>query len=411
MKKDIYRDFKGRRRVVITGLGVISPLGNGHQRFWERLLEGKNAATKITSFDTSKFKSNIACEIKDFNFKSYCNNSFKDIGRASQLAIAATLLAIKDSSYILEDYNTTNIGVSLGTTSGEVQILHNTAKLISRSKSPQPNFCRYVPHNIPTNVAKYFGLTGPNIIVPTACAASNYAIGIGTDMIRQKRADMMIVGGVDPIDSIVFAGFSRIFSIAPELCQPFDINRKGLLIGEGAAILILESLEKAVERDAKIYTEIIGYGLSCDAFHMTNPDPNVNGTYNASLFAFSDSNISADNVDCIIAHGTGTRANDRAETKLIKRIFGENARYIPISANKSMLGHTMGAAGGMNAIMASRILTDGYIPPTINLRNKDPECDLDYVPNETRKADVHIVQSNAFAFGGNNSIVLFKKWN
>lgn len=413
----MFVDRKERRRVVISGLGVISPIGHGHEEFWTALLKGKNGAAKIASFDTSQFKSNIACEVKNFDFAGHCDaglkKDFSAIGRASQFGIAATSLAVKDGNFsaAMDLYGRDRIGVVLGTTMGEARILHEIACAVAADGHPGPDVYRNYPvHNLPANVAKYWGFRGPNCIVPTACASGNYAIGLGCDLIRDNRADAMIVGGVDPIDSIVFAGFSRLFSVAPELCQPFDKNRKGLLVGEGAAILIIESLEGALQRSAKIYGEIIGYGLSCDAFHMTNPDPEVNGTHKAVLAAFKDAHLPVEKVDCIIAHGTGTPANDRAEVKLIKKVFKTEANTIPVSANKSMIGHTMGGAAAMNAVTACHILSDGFIPPTINYRTKDPDCDLDCVPNEAREARVSTILSHAFAFGGNNSAMLFKRW-
>jgi len=301
--------------------------------------------------------------------------------------------------------------VVLGTTMGEVQILHDIARVTAASGLPDSDIYRhYAIHNLPAKLGQHYGLCGPNLIVPTACASGNYALGLACDMIREGRVDLAFAGGVDPIDSIVFAGFSRLFSVAPEQCQPFDKNRKGILVGEGAAILLLESLDRALARGARIYAEIAGYGLSCDAHHMTNPDPSVNGTYRAARAAFVDAGMTGAKVDCILAHGTGTAANDVAETKLIKRLFGSDAYSIPISANKSMIGHTMGGAAAMNAVTACRILTDACIPPTINYRTPDPGCDLDYVPNEARRATVNVIMSNAFAFGGNNSTMLFRKW-
>ncbi len=416
MTKNNYKDLRGRRRVVITGLGVISSIGHGHQQFWESLLGGKNGAAKVLSFDTAPFRSNIACEVKNFDFNEYCDkdmrNNYANAGRASQFAIAATILAVKDGNLgnWLDVYGRSRVGVILGTTMGEAQILHEIARSLVSSGMPQSNIYQYyVLNNLPASVARYFNLQGPCSIVPTACASGNYAIGMGCDLIRNNNVEAMIVGGVDPIDSIVFAGFSRIFSIASEFCQPFDRNRKGILVGEGAAILILESLEGAIKRNAKIYAEIIGYGLSCDAYHMTNPDPDIKGTYNAAIAAFKDANLSLTKVDCIIAHGTGTMANDRTETKMTKKLFGNESYRIPITANKSMIGHTMGGAAAMNAVTACHILCDSYIPPTINYQTKDTECDLDYVPNEARKIDASIVLSNAFAFGGNNSAMLFRK--
>jgi len=417
MKKTKYQDLRGRRRVVVTGMGVISPVGHGHQQFWESLVNGKNGGAKVVSFDTSPFRSNVACEVKDFDFNKYCDentrNKFSNAGRASQFAIAAANLAVKDANLgnWLDTCDRSRVGVILGTTMGEVQILHEIVRSLAGSGMPESTiYQHYVLHNLPQSVARHFRLQGPCSIVPTACASGNYAIGMGCDLIRNNKAETMIVGGVDPIDSIVFAGFSRIFSVAPELCQPFDKNRKGLLVGEGSAILILESLEGAVNRSAKIYAEIAGYGLSCDAYHMTNPDPNVKGTYNAAIAAFEDANLSVSRVDAIIAHGTGTPANDRTETRMIKKLFGDEAYKIPITANKSMIGHTMGGAAAMNAVTACHILSDGYIPPTINYQTKDSECDLDYVPNEARKIKANLVLSNAFAFGGNNTAMLIKKY-
>ncbi|MDD5584239.1 MAG: beta-ketoacyl-[acyl-carrier-protein] synthase family protein, partial [Candidatus Omnitrophica bacterium] len=302
-------------------------------------------------------------------------------------------------------------GVCLGTTMGEAKIFEvlNEAWINDTLDDAKSSLIPRVPPNvIPGHIAAELGLRGPNYIIPTACAAGNYAIGYAYDLIKSGDTDMMFAGGADAFSRIAFCGFNRLLSAAPQSCQPFDRDRKGMLVGEGAGILILESLESAEQRKASIYGEIIGYGLSCDATHMTTPS--YEGIKNAMLNALSQAHISASQVDYLSAHGTGTAANDREECRAIKEVFGQDYKRVAVSSIKSMLGHAMGAASALEAIACCCAVKNDIIPPTINFKVPDPECDIDCVPNIARKKKVSIALNNAFAFGGNNSCLVLKKF-
>jgi 3-oxoacyl-[acyl-carrier-protein] synthase II len=268
--------------------------------------------------------------------------------------------------------------------------------------------CQVPTHSTPAAVAKEFNLSGPNLMFSTACAAGNYAIGYGFDLIKMEKADVILAGGSDPFSKVAFTGFNQLSAVAPEKCQPFDKNRKGMMVAEGAGILVLESLESALQRKAKIYAEILGYGLSCDAMHMTQPS--VDGIAACMKKAMVESDIKPDSVDYINAHGTGTAANDRAECAAIKEVFGDSYRRIPVSSIKSMLGHTMGAASAIEAITCVLAVGNNIIPPTINYETSDPECDIDCVPNQAREHNIVITMNNSYAFGGNNASLIVKKF-
>jgi 3-oxoacyl-[acyl-carrier-protein] synthase II len=401
------------KRVVITGVGVISPIGCQKDVFWDALISGVSGASEVKAFDTSLFKVHNGCEVKDFRYEDYINNSSRKVGKASQFIIAATKLALDDSKIDVKNVNLEKVGVSIGTTAGEIQILERVNQL--RYEKGDDNvdtnlFLKHPCNNIPSNIAIEFGFKGPNTIIPTACAAGNYAIGYACDLIKLGRADIMVAGGTDPFSKVAYVGFSRLNAIAPEVCQPFDKNRKGMLVGEGAGVLVLESMEDALARNANIYAEILGYGLSCDGYHITIPHPEGNGAMSAMRKALKYSNIKPEDVQYISTHGTGTIANDKAETISIKKVFGEYSKRLAVSSVKSMLGHTMGAASAIEAIACALAIKNNVVPPTINYETKDPECDLDYVPNVKREMQVDIALNNAYAFGGNNSCLVLKKF-
>lgn len=402
------------RRVVVTGLGVISPVGIKKENFWPALISGKSGIAKASAFDTSDFKVHNVAEVKDFNPQDFLPNNFiNDYGRAAQYAVCASRFAIEDSNIDLTSLDSSRIGVSVGTTMGEAQVFQELVEKIVDNKldSTQKNLIvKYAPANIPFAVANFLNISGPNTIFPTACSAGNYAISYGFDCIKDNIADVMVCLGVDVISVIAFTGFARMLSIAPEVCQPFDKNRKGIIIGEGSGVLLLEELACAIKRDAHIYSEVLGYGLSCDAHHMTMPHPQGNGASIAMRKCLANSNLDLKDVDYISAHGTGTLTNDKAETQAIKDVFGQRAYDIPVSSIKSMLGHTMGAASAIEAVSCCLSIEDRIIPPTTNYQIKDPDCDLDYVPNNARKLDVNIILSNSFAFGGNNACVAFGRY-
>jgi 3-oxoacyl-[acyl-carrier-protein] synthase II len=395
------------RRVVITGIGVISPVGTGKTVFWDALLAGKSGIGPVTAFDSTKFAAHIGAEVRDFDANCYVKKQqAAHMGRASQMAIGATRLAIADSGLDLGPIARRRIGVSMGTTSGEPLFVeqYNDARKQGGDDAVQAEWMGLYPcHMIPTHVAIEFDLRGPSMMIPTACAAGNYAIGYGFDLIRTGRADVMLAGGSDAFSRIPYMGFARLGAIAPERCQPFDKNRKGMVPGEGSGMLLLEPLDDALARGAKIYAEVLGYGVSCDAHHMTAAHPQADGAIRAMSAAMKDSGVGIADIDYISAHGTGTPTNDRIESLAVRTLFAEYATKVPMSSIKSMLGHTMGAASALEAAACALALDTGWVPPTINHEEPDPDCGLDIVPNEARLTNPQVVLNNAYAFGGNNA--------
>jgi 3-oxoacyl-[acyl-carrier-protein] synthase II len=332
----------------------------------------------------------------------------RHVGRGTQFAIAATKMALEDSHLSGEAARSSRVGVCFGTTMADIQSLESINSVWVRDGEARIQaklIPQYPSCSMSASVAKHFGLVGPNFMIPTACSAGNYAISYAVDLLRSGRADLMVAGGADPFSRIAFTGFSRLFALAPERCQPFDKNRQGTLVGEGAGVVILEPLESAQARKAPIYAEVLGYGLSCDGHHMTIPE--TEGISRVMRRALEDSGIEPKDVDYISAHGTGTPANDRAECAAIHDVFGSHADTLPVSSIKSMLGHTMGAASALEAIACVLAIHAGYVPPTINFEVIDPECNIDCVPARGRAKNVRIALNNSFAFGGNNACVAF----
>lgn len=400
------------KRIVVTGIGVISSIGIGKRDFWGNLIKGKSGISEITSFDTSDYPTHLGGEVKGFNPNSFIDNkSVNRMGRASCLAVSSAKLAIEDAALSLEGLNRERIGVALGTTMGESQVLEKLNEAWFRRGNDAIDadlILRYPANVIPANVAKEFGFKGPNYIIPTACAAGNYAIGYACDLIKLGRAEIMLAGGVDAFSRIAFMGFNRLLAVAPDKCRPFDKNRKGMMVGEGAGMVVLEDLENAIKRGVDIYAEVAGYGLSCDAHHMTAPfNEGIREAIEKALVA---SGISPDKVDYFNAHGTGTSANDREECLAIKKAFGRHTGKLAVSSIKSMLGHTMGAASSIEAIACALSVKNDIVPPTINYETPDSECDIDCVPNVSRKMKVTIALNNASAFGGNNAVLILKKF-
>ena len=397
---------------MVTGMGIVSSIGIGKDDFWKSLLAGKSGINEVERFDTSKFPTHRAGEVKDFKAEDFMPRTVRRlVGRGSQLAIAASRLAIEDGRVDLKRIGRDKIGIIIGTTMGESPSIEMIDRFWTEKGEDDvyPSNVRNFPvNNLSGNVAFFFGLTAYNYVIPTACAAGNYSIGYAFDLIRAGRIDMSLAGGADPLSRLAFTGFNRLFAMAPDRCQPFDKNRKGMMLGEGGAILLVESLESAERRGAQIYAEILGYGLSCDAFNMTIPSKK--GIVKVMEKAINNSSIKKEDVDYISAHGTGTASNDRTETEAIKETFGSIAPTIPASSIKSMLGHTMGTASALEAISCCLAIKDGVIPPTINYETADPDCDLDYVPNKARKREVNVALNNSFAFGGNNACVAFGKY-
>ena len=398
-----------KQRVVVTGLGVISSIGIGIQDFWKNLIAGKSGISEIESFDTSQYPIHKGGEVKNFRPQDFIDRrKIKHLGRASQMAIAATKLALEDAKLKSKQIN--NAGVLLGTTMGEAQILEELDSVWVKDGEQKiiSNFISaYLSNNLSVNVALNFSLKGFNAVMPTACSSANYATGYGYDLISSGQNETMLCGGTDAFSRVAFTGFNRLLAMAPEKCQPFDKNRKGMMLGEGAGILVLESLDHAQKRNAKIYAEILGYGLSCDAHHMTQPSED--GIVRCMEKALKESGVSKDEIDYISAHGTGTPQNDKVECAAIKRLFGKRAKQVPCSSIKSMLGHTMGAASAIESIACCLAIKEQIIPPTINFETPEEDCDIDCVPNKARKLKVGIVLNNSYAFGGNNASLVLSR--
>jgi 3-oxoacyl-[acyl-carrier-protein] synthase II len=401
------------KRIVVTGLGVISSIGIGREDFWNALIAGKSGISRIDSFDTADFPTHLGGEIKSFNPERFvAKEKINNFGRASCLVMAAAKLSLEDAGLSLNNSEKERIGVCVGTTMGESQVLEklNDAWINKGVDAIDVDLiCRYPANVLSLNVSKELGLKGPSYVIPTACAAGNYAIGYACDLIKKGIADIMLAGGTDAFSRIAFIGFNRLLAIAPEKCQPFDKNRKGMMVGEGAGILVLETLEAAVQRNADIYAEVLGYGLSCDAHHMTAPY--APGIAKAIEKTLRESRLKPEEIDYINAHGTGTPANDREECLAIKEVFKEHSKKLLISSIKSMLGHTMGAASAIEAVACCLTVKNDVIPPTINYETPDPDCEINCVPNKSKMVKVNIALNNASAFGGNNACLALKKIN
>jgi len=398
------------KRVVITGLGVISSLGIGWEKFWDSLLKGKSGISPVSSIDTANHFTHNGGEVRNFKPENFIpNNQIPLLSRASQFGLAAAKLALRDSRLSGEDISRSKAGTCIGITSGSIQAIeHIDEKLIVKEIVSADLMYQLPVHTTPAIVAKELGFNGPNLLFSTACAAGNYAIGYGYDLIRFNRADVVTAGGADPFSRISFTGFNQFSAVAPEKCQPFDKNRKGMMVAEGAGILVLESLESAIKRKANIYAEILGYGLSCDAYHMTTSS--IEGIAACMNKALSSTGIAIEAVDYISAHGTGTPTNDKNECAAIREVFGSRYRQIPTSSIKSMLGHTMGAASALEALACALAVKNDILPPTTNFETPDPECDIDCVPNQAKRHRVNIALNNSYAFGGNNASLVLKKY-
>jgi 3-oxoacyl-[acyl-carrier-protein] synthase II len=401
------------RRIVVTGIGTVTSIGVGRERFWTNLLHGRSGVTPVQSFDTAEYSVHNGAEVREFNAKDFVRNlNLNQLGRASQFAVAAARLALADAGSNENSLDPSRVGVAMGTTSGEPGEIERFDDRYVRNeidKSGRDFLSRYPCNLLAANVAREFGFEGVNLVIPTACAAGNYAIAYAFDVLRAGRAEVMFAGGADSFSRITYSGFARLGAVAPEICQPFDRNRRGMIPGEGAAVLVLETLDAAIKRDARVYAEVAGYGLSCDGYHMTGGAPDGAGAAKAMVLAIKDSGVQPEEVNYISAHGTGTPTNDLLETIAVKRVFQENAYRIPISSIKSMLGHTMGAASAIEAAVCALAVSNNQIPPTINFTTPDPQCDLDYVPNHARAHEVNVAMSNAYAFGGNNASLVIRR--
>jgi 3-oxoacyl-[acyl-carrier-protein] synthase II len=409
------------RRVVVTGVGLVNPLGIGIDPVWAKVCEGVSGVGPITKFDTTDFETKIAAEVKGFRSEDFLEP--KDIKKMDifiHYALAATRIAMDDAGLEVSEKNTERVGVIIGTGLGGLSTIEKYHKVLME-RGPQRISPFFIPMLIANEasgqVAIEYGVKGPNLCIVTACATGNHSIGEACRAIQHGDADAIIAGGVEAtITPLAVGGFNAMKALStrnaePERAsRPFDRDRDGFVMGEGGAVTILEELEYARARGAKIYAELVGYGYTGDAYHLAAPDPEGDGAARCMQMALRDAKLSPQEVDYINAHGTSTELNDITETVAIKRVFKDHARKLPISSTKSVTGHLLGAAGSTEAVFSVLAIRDKIIPPTMNYENPDPRCDLDYVPNVAREAEVKVVLSNAFGFGGTNAALIFKRF-
>jgi 3-oxoacyl-[acyl-carrier-protein] synthase II len=410
-----------RRRVVVTGLGALTPVGNTTEEFWDALRNGRSGIGPITKFDTTDYPTRIAGEVRGFDpLKFVDKKEARRLDPYLMYAVASAVMAVEDSGLDIAKVDGTRFGVLVGSGIGGITTLLETHKTLI-AKGPDrvsPFFIPMLIINMASGlISMRFGARGPNSSVVTACATGNHAIGDATRIIQRGDADVMIAGGAEAIIvDLTFAGFCAMKAMSTRnddptrASRPFDAERDGFVCGEGAGLMVLESLEHARRRDARTYAEVIGYGMTGDAHHMTAPDPEGDGAARAMAAALGDAGLAPAAVQYINAHGTSTPYNDKYETLAIKRVFGDHARRLAVSSTKSMTGHLLGAAGGIEAIASVLALHHGVLPPTINYEKPDPDCDLDYVPNQARKQAIEVAMSNAFGFGGTNATLAFRRF-
>ncbi|MER3416536.1 MAG: beta-ketoacyl-[acyl-carrier-protein] synthase II [Gemmataceae bacterium] len=425
------------RRVVVTGLGVVAPNGIGKDTFWKACVEGVSGVGPITLFNAQRHPVRIAAEVKDFDVTPYVpaahRKSLKIMGRAMRFGVGAAALAIADAGLELDRLDPERFGVTMGT--GIVPLdLPEVSRCIQRALTASGEFdaarlgecgaeslmplwvLKYLPNMVAAHISIIFNAQGPNNTITTACAAGTQAVGEAFRLISRGDADIMLAGGADSrIDPLLLLAYTALGALSraqrppQEVSRPFDAERDGFVLGEGAAVLVLEELEHARRRGATIYAEVCGYGSSFDAYGITKPDPTGKGAARAMRWALQEARMDPQDVDYINAHGTSTRLNDLMETNAVKQVFGERARRIPLSSIKSMIGHLIGAAGAVEAAAMALTLRDGLLPPTINYRHPDPQCDLDYVPNAAREMRVQVALSNSFGFGGQNASIVMRR--
>ena len=409
------------RRVVVTGLGMVTPLGTGVEKNWESVCSGKSGIGPITKFDSTDFSSQIAAEVKDFKAEDFLEK--KKVRRFDAFihyAFAAARMAMEDSGLKIDDKNASRVGCVTGSGLGGLSMLeHFHESLLEKGpRKVSPFFIPGIIVNMaPGLIAIEYGARGPNLSTVTACAASTHSIGEAFRMIREGISDAIITGGAEAtITPLAFAGFCSMRALStrnsePEKAsRPFDLDRDGFIMGEGAGMLILEELEHALERGADIYAEVVGYGLTGDAYHVSAPEPDGVGAIGCMKMALDYAGLEPEELNYINAHGTSTKLNDLSENKAIKAVFGEHAHKLAISSTKSLTGHLLGGAGGVEAIFSVLTIKHGIIPPTMNYETPDPDCDLDYVPNEARQEKVKTAMSNSFGFGGTNAVLIFKAY-
>lgn len=411
-----------KRRVVITGMGVITPLGIGLEQSWKNLLKGRPGIRRITQFDASQFSTQIAGEVDGFVPEDFIElKEIKKMDRFIHFALAAAKMALEDSGYAISDQNAERVGVFVGSGIGGLRTIeHYHSVLLEKGpKRITPFFIPMLVVNLASGqISIKFGAKGPNSAVATACATGSHAIGDAFKIIQRGDADVMIAGGAESvITPLGIGGFNALKALStrndePEKAsRPFDRDRDGFIMGEGAGIVILESLESALQRSANMYAEIVGYGMSADAYHITSPAPGGEGAARCMILALKDGGAEPSDVDYINAHGTGTKHGDELETSAIKTVFREHAYRLLVSSTKSMTGHLLGAAGGVESVITVMSIVHGIVPPTINLDNPDPECDLNYVPYQSKEFPIRYALTNSFGFGGTNACLLFRKYN
>lgn len=410
-----------KKRVVITGMGVVHSLGNSVDSFWNSIKNGKSGIERVKKFDITNYTTKVASELNDFNALDYIDRKeSKRMDAFTQYAVIAAKQAVEDSKLDVEKIDNFRAGVVVGSGIGGIETLVNqhSVYLEKGHERVSPFFIpMMIPNMASGRIAIQYGFRGFNECVVTACATANHAIGDAFKVIQRGDADVIVTGGAEaPITPLAFAGFcsSRAMSTNEDpatASRPFDKDRDGFVMGEGAGILIIEELGHAVKRGANIHAEIVGYGCTCDAYHITAPHPEGIGGIRCMQFAIEDAGIRPEQVDYINAHGTSTPLNDPAETAVVKKVFGEHAKKLSVSSTKSMTAHLLGAAGGVEAIITSLALKEGFLPPTINYNTPDPECDLDYVPNVGRSAELNYALSNALGFGGHNATLALKKFD
>jgi len=405
------------KRIVITGLGTLNSIANNVADFALALQAGVCGIKKLDLFDTTEFRSQIGGQIKNFIARDYIPVDFpiKRMSRADMLSFAATLEALRDAGlYPLPGSLKEEMGVAIGGGSGGLLEAESFYMELLKKGAAKARFSKLSTIYCASSadrIASGLGLSGPKTTFMTACSAGATALGYARDLILSGQAAIMLAGGVEPMCRITYAAFNALKSVDPDVCRPFDKNRAGLSLGEAAAIMVLEPLDAAINRGARIYGELLGYGVTCDSFHMTSPDEKASGAVRSMQAALKDSGLTIDDIDYINAHGTATPVNDVTETKAIKEVFGKRAYLIPVSSTKSMHAHTLGAAGALEGIVSMLALLHGFVPPTINYQDSDPLCDLDYVTSGFRKANLRTVLSNSFAFGGNNTTVIFGRYD
>ncbi|TGE32768.1 beta-ketoacyl-ACP synthase II [Desulfosporosinus sp. Sb-LF] len=410
-----------KHRAVITGMGVVTPVGNQIDEFWDNLMAGKSGIGLLTRFDTTDLSTKVAAEVKDFEPTDWIEKKeSRHMDRFAQFAIAAAKMALKDSGLDLDKLNKERAGAVMGCGIGGVTTFEEQKEVLMKKGSSRisPFFVPMLISNMAAgHLSIAFGLQGSSMTIVTACASATNAIGEALRIIQHGEADVVFCGGTEaPITNLAFAGFCSMKAMSTEkenpdqACRPFDKRRSGFVMGEGAGVLVVESLEHAKARGARIYAELAGYGSSSDAYHITTPVPGGAGAVRAMRLALNDAGVSPEEVDYINAHGTGTGPNDATETAAIKTLFGSHASKLAISSTKSMTGHLMGAAGAIEAVICALAIDRGAIPPTTNYGQPDPECDLDYVPNSARKQEVTMSMSNSLGFGGHNATIVLKKF-